>query len=177
MSANLSQPIEIHFSLGTGISSALISWYGYGYGGYSHTDAILTSGDLAGARSDAVGGQRPGFRVRPPYYEPWKRSAKVSIPATPAEHYAWEQWLLAQVGDGYDGRDILGLIIGVPLNEGNGHWICSAAQRRGLSEPVTKLPKKLPFIDQQITPNTLLAMCAAIGGIVTEYGPTSKRDQ
>lgn len=166
------QPIELHFSLGVGFTSALIAYFGYGYGGYSHVDAILSDGRLAGARADRVGGAEPGFRIRPPNYEPWKRSATLTIPATAQEHARWEAWQLAQVGDGYDQRDILGLIVGEPLNSGNGHWICSAAQLFGLQQ-IGKMPANLPFIAQQTTPNAVLFAGAAIGGSFVLRGPSA----
>jgi len=166
------QPIQLHFSLGADVSSRLIAWWGYGYGGYSHVDAILSDGSLCGARSDHAGGQAPGVRVRKPFYEAWKKSAVLTIPATVHEHDVWETWQRDQCGDRYDSADILGLIIGKPLNEGAGHWICSADQITGL-QVVQKIPALLPFAAQQTTPNTLFMLGAALPGATFElFGPT-----
>ena len=152
----------LQFVMGTGIPSELIAWWGSGYSGYSHVDARLADGSLLGARSDTAGGQPPGFRSRPAEYEQWQRRCVVTIPATPAEYVQWEQWLLSQVGVGYDKGDILGLILGRPMAQ-EGHWICSAAQTNAL-RVVNKLPTPLPFDEHQITPNTLLSMTACLPG-------------
>jgi hypothetical protein len=158
--------VRLQFVLGSGLSSRLISWWGQGYGGYSHVDAVLSDGMLLGARSDAVGGVQPGVRIRPPEYEKWHRRCLVTIPATALEDDAWETWLRDHVGLGYDETDILGLILGRPMMTA-GHWICSAIQRRVL-RVVGKLPQKSPEIDQQCPPNMLLSECVAIGGLYQE---------
>ena len=152
--------IQLQFVRGSGISSKLIAWWGNGYGGYSHVDGILSDGRLAGARSDKVGGQPPGFQIRPPAYEKWAARTVVSIPSTDQEQSIWQGFLLTQVGEPYDKSDIVGLIIGRPIASA-GHWICSAAQCAALNF-VQKMPIP-PIPTQQITPNSLLLMCAAIG--------------
>jgi hypothetical protein len=158
--------IQLQFVLGAGLSSRLIAWWGNGYGGYSHVDGVLTNGSLAGAREDRVGHRPAGFQVRPAGYEKWAKRTLVSIPSSDAEELAWEKFLLAQIGDGYDKTDILGLIIGKPLMS-TGHWICSAAQTAALVQ-VGKLPAP-PIPPQQVTPNSLLLMCAAIGASIVTY--------
>lgn len=155
--------IQLQFVRGTGLGSRLISWWGNGYGGYSHVDGILDDNRLAGARSDKVGGQPPGFQIRPPAYEKWAARTIVTINSTIQEALDWERFLIDQVGEPYDESDILGLIIGEPLSSA-GHWICSAAQCAALVQ-ISKIPSP-PIPPQQVTPNSLLLMCAAIGAQV-----------
>ena len=155
--------IRLQFVRGTGLSSKLIAWWGNGYGGYSHVDGVLSTGELAGARSDAVGGQPPGFRVRPAFYEHWDKRTVVTLTVSDQQAKDWERFLRAQIGDPYDESDILGLIIGQPISSA-GHWICSAAQNHAL-RTIGVMPD-LPVPDQQITPNSLLLMVSALRGSV-----------
>lgn len=164
--------IRLQFVLGAGIASRLIAWYGQGYGGWSHVDAILPDGSLLGARSDAVGGQRPGVRIRPQHYERWVRRTVVELPGTAGIVPSWVAWLKKQIGDPYDSRAILGFLLGRQSHT-SGHWICSACQSSGL-EVVGWLPQEGPVPPSQITPDALLMMCWARGSHLTEYGPSEK---
>lgn len=165
--------IQLQFVLGAGWGSRLISWWGQGYGGYSHVDAILPTGDLIGARSDSIRLKNgtvipPGVRVRPPDYEKWLKRTIVTLDATPVETERWQQFLLSKVGQGYDKSDILGLILGLPITS-TGHWVCSWIQTSGL-EVIGKFGY-LPFYPQQVTPNELLFGVCTIGGkpVTTMY--------
>lgn len=153
--------IRLQFVLASDWSSRLIAWYGQGYGGWSHVDAVLADGQLLGARSDSVGGQPPGVQIRPSNYESWKRTQMISIATTDKQASDWEGWLRTQVGFGYDKADIIGLIIGRPILE-VGHWICSALQFQA-EKNIGIFPPDMPLIDQQASPNTLLACNYAIG--------------
>lgn len=153
--------VTLQFVLGNSWSSRLIAWYGSGYGGFSHVDAVMQDGSLVGARSDQVGGQPPGLRRRPPQYEHWRMQTLVTFPNTEALYPAFEKATLAKVGSGYDKADILGFIIGKPLMQ-PGHWICSAAQADSLAE--VGLLHVSPFSPQQITPTSLFLICTAGGG-------------
>jgi len=156
--------ITLQFVLGADWSSKLISWYGQGYGGYSHVDAVLSDSTLLGARSDKVGGQPPGVQIRPPNYEKWSRRCIVTLAGTQALQPQWETFLRSQVGLPYDKADIIGLIIGRPLMS-QGHWICSALQTAAL-HLVTLFPD-MPETPQQVPPNMLLFGVLAIGGKVS----------
>lgn len=153
--------IKLQFVLGAGLSSRLIAWWGNGYGGYSHVDAGLPDGTWLGARSDAVGGKPPGVQIRPDAYETWAKRTVVTLNTTAAEAAQWEAFLRRQVGLQYDKTDIIGLITGKPIGT-RGAWICSALQTDAL-QVIGKLPT-LPVPPQQVTPNSLLLMCSAIGG-------------
>lgn len=157
--------IRLHFVLGAGISSRFIAWYGQGYGGFSHVDAILSDGTLAGARSDAIGGQPPGFQIRPPNYEKWARTATVELASSPEVAANWEAWQRAQVGSQYDKGAIIGFILGRRTGNRTGYWICSAAQRQGLEQYGFLHGSPIP--DSEITPNTLYSLVTdGIGGTV-----------
>jgi hypothetical protein len=161
--------INLQFVRGKGLSSKLIAWWGNGYDGFSHVDAILSTGECLGARSDVIqpiggGPEIPaGVQIRPAFYEKWDRRVVVSIPSSVSQASAWDRYLRSQINDGYDESDILGLIIGKPIST-EGHWICSALQTNALQ--FIQLLGKLGSPPQQITPNTLFEVSLAIGGKV-----------
>lgn len=156
--------IRLQFVLGAKISSRLIAWWGNGYGGFSHVDGILADETCLGARADVTGGEPPGVRIRPAGYEVWKDRKVATLDVTQVEYAVWEKYLLAQVGLPYDKGDILGLIAGRDLSE-KGHWICSELQTSAL-QTISRLPS-LPVPPQQVTPNSLLLMVAAIGFVIS----------
>lgn len=157
--------VRLSFSCGASLSSRLIAWYGNGYGGFSHVDAVLPSGALLGARDDRVGGQPAGVHIRPDNYEKWIRRTIVTIPCTQAQATAWESWLRAQVGKPYDSGAIWGFILGVRGHQ-NGHWICSACQTGALRHIGVLHPFSVP--DAQVTPDSLFLMATAgAGGVPT----------
>lgn len=149
------------FVLGAGISSRLIAWYGEGYGGWSHVDAILPDGSCLGARSDVIKGIPAGVQIRPEDYETWKRRDVLTLDCTPEEETDWEYRLRRNIGLGYDKGDILGFITGHPMSE-PGHWICSAVQL-DVIETMGKVNLRGKITPQQCPPNMLYAMLLAIG--------------
>jgi len=148
------------FVLGADLSSRLVAWYGQGYGGWSHVDAVLSDGSLLGARSDTIKDIAPGVRIRPPNYEPWTRAMVLTLKATPREDAAWESYLHSQIGHGYDKADIWGFILGKPL-ESPGHWICSALQLNAL-QVIGRL-HKLCITPQQCPPNMFSVILSTLG--------------
>lgn len=160
--------IRLQFVLGAGIASRLIAWYGQGYGGWSHVDAMLPDGSLLGARSDAVGGEPSGVRIRPQHYERWLRRTVVEIPDTHSLVPSWVAWLRQQIGSPYDSAAIWGFLEGKPKHA-RGHWICSACQSAAL-RVIGYLPKEGPIALSEVTPDVLLMMCWARGAHLTEYG-------
>lgn len=153
--------IRLQFVLGAGIGSRLIAWWGNGYGGFSHVDAIMADKSCIGARSDKIGLELSGVQRRPAGYEKWVNRRVASLDVKPEEYKAWEDYLIQQVNLPYDKGDIIGLIIGRDLSE-KGHWICSELQTAALQR-VSRLPLALPVPPQQVTPNSLLLMVAAVG--------------
>ncbi len=160
--------VSLQFVLGRSFPSRLIAWYGQGYGGFSHVDGVLEDGSLIGARSDSVGGQPPGIRIRPSGYESWARRAVVTFPHTEELYPIYERNAKKRIGEGYDKADILGFILGISLSQ-PGHWICSAFQTEQLEPGGVNLLPLLPVQPQQITPNTLLLMCVAAGAHYEEF--------
>jgi hypothetical protein len=156
--------IGLQFVLGSGISSRFIAWYGNGYGGFSHVDGILSDGRLLGARSDKVGGQPAGVHIRPPGYEKWLKRTQVTFEVTAAVYKDWEANLRAKIGTPYDVTSIWGFVTGRQEST-DGHWICSQLQLNALQH-IKKVAFPLPMPAHQITPNTCLAIAAAIGGKV-----------
>ena len=164
-------PDEIGTSLvlGSGLSSRLISWYGQGYGGYSHADALMRDGTRLGARSDAVKLQSgeiipPGVRVRPENYEKWKARCDIILKVGKERADQAEDWLRSQIGQGYDRADILGLIFGIPLMT-QGHWICSALITA--RDHLIKIFPDMPQTPQQVPPNMVLFGELAVGGRIS----------
>jgi hypothetical protein len=152
------------FVLGNDVFSRAIAWYGEGYGGFSHVDAIMPDGSLLGARDDSVGGKPPGVQIRPPEYAKWTRRAIVQLPCSAADASLWQGWLRSQIGSPYDKPAILGFLIGKDDHH-KGYWICSALQTGALEE-VKRIPR-LIVPPNQVTPNTLLVVLSALGAQVT----------
>lgn len=155
--------IRFQFVLGADWSSRLIAWYGQGYGGYSHVDALLPDGSLLGARSDEIGGQPAGVRLRPPNYAKWKARTILELPATVLQAQQWEAYLRTQVGCPYDRADILGFVLGKPIMS-EGHWICSALQLNSL-EVIGRIPH-LGVTPQQCPPNMLAVILSTAGAVL-----------
>jgi hypothetical protein len=153
--------LRFQFVLGDDWSSRLIAWYGQGYGGFSHVDFLVPGGGCIGARSDRMGNIPPGVQLRPDGYEVWKRRKVLALPCTDDELQKAVAFEVDQVGDPYDKRDILGLILGRPISSGSGYWICSALQLAML-RTIGKVPNLL-ITPQQCPPNTLAAILEAIG--------------
>ena len=161
------------FVLAEDWGSRLIAWYGQGYGGWSHVDAVMPSGWLLGARDDLItaGGMNPvvpGVRLRPPNYEKWIRRQVVSLPCTPAQDATWMQFLERQIGKPYDSGAIWAFITGRREPNAPGYWICSALQMGAARAAVKAYPTLIP--DSQITPDAYYILCTAgWGGVVTEH--------
>lgn len=153
--------ISLQFVAAAGWASRLIAWYGNGYHGYSHVDAVLPSGQLLGARSDKTGGQPAGVRIRPQGYERWLRREILVIQASGAQVHDWLHFLKRQIGHPYNEAGIIDIAIGRKPAK-NGHWFCSQLQTAAL-EAVGLLPN-LGVPPAQITPDTLAVACRAIGG-------------
>jgi hypothetical protein len=151
------------FVLGDDLASRVIAWYGQGYGGYSHVDFLLPGGGCLGARSDRIAGLPPGVQLRPNGYEKWAARKVLSLDCTEEQLEAAVRFEAEQIGDPYDKRDILGLLIGRPISSGSGYWICSALQLAMVRE-IGLLPNLL-VTPQQCPPNMLAACLESIGAV------------
>ena len=156
--------MKFQFVLGSGLSSRLIAWYGQGYGGWSHVDAILPDGTCLGARSDAVGGKPPGVQIRPAGYEKWVRRSVIDLPCPDPQQKIWEDFLRSQINEPYDKADIWGFVLGRELQT-KGEWICSALQLAGLE--TSGVLHKLHVTPQQCPPNMLFSILDTLGGVIS----------
>lgn len=120
------------FVLGSGASSDIIALAGADH--FSHVDIVVPvghpywpQGGLFGARSDSVGGQPPGLRLRPENYEPWKKRVRFTNDYTDEQEQGVWAFLYSQEGKHYDELGILGFITGEDWTT-RGNWFCSAGQ-------------------------------------------------
>lgn len=163
--------ITLQFVRGAGISSDLIAWWGNGYNGFSHVDAVLRNGRLFGARSDAIGGRPAGVWDRPQGYDiSWTRINRVHIPCSEAMETKWEHLLLLDKAKPYDVRGILRFLVGAKPKY-DGMWFCSALQESKLL--------KLQLIDdpgippEAVTPDVLHSGLCMRGYRAEEIKPCS----
>lgn len=161
----------LQFVCAAGLSSWGIARFGVQKAAFSHVDIVLAAGTydgapyphgaLLGARDDAIGGQPPGVRIRPPGYEKWIRRevVKVHAPQGPAAL----AWALREVGARYDDDAILGFLFGQRWHK-RGAFICSvlAGNYELRAGAIHGTPANL----QGTSPNTLYAMTLAVGGVV-----------
>jgi hypothetical protein len=156
--------ITLQFVGSSALSSRLIELKGGGP--YSHVDIVLKDGTLLGARSDAVGGQPPGVRIRPPDYESWEHIARISIDSLPyqeANAYAFAQ---AQLGKPYDTTAIIGFIFNRGWREDDS-WICSELAIAMVEQAgIYNYPPAVP--SNKIDPCMAFALASTIG-VVTHY--------
>lgn len=151
--------IRLQFVLGTGLSSKTIAWFSAGK--FSHVDTVLPDGTLLGARSDAVGGQPPGVRIRPQNYEHWALQVTMSMAVDPHLEELYYEFLNKQLGKPYDSTAIWGFAAGRDWREKDS-WFCSELCCAGLEE-VTILPM-LYTPRNKVTPAALATVVSAAGG-------------
>ena len=165
--------MKVQFVLGADWPSRVIAWWGQGYGGWSHVDAVMDDGWLLGARDDVIDPPglpvvKAGVQLRPPNYERWARRSVIDIPATPIEERRWLDFLQHQINFQYDSGAILAFITGRREPTAPGHWICSALQMGAARASGKAFATLIP--DSQVTPNSLyLLFTAGLGGVVVSY--------
>lgn len=152
---------------GRGLSSHLIAWWGCGWNGYSHSDALMHDGRLVGARSDRIGTllngdpAPAGIQSRQPFYDRWVRRTVYfkEVPAARADE--WEALAAADIGTRYDKAGIWRLIVGEqPVVDG--WWFCSAYQIDRLQQ-LGEVRKDLCVPPQQCTPDDLALILSVVG--------------
>lgn len=155
--------VRLQLVLGCGWGSRAISWFSAGgKQGLSHVDALMQDGShLIGARSDRVGGEPPGVRIRPPGYEAWKARIVFDIPATDAQGLLFHDFLTAQIGKPYDRSVILAFILGRNWREKDS-WICSELIAAALE--YARIVPPLYLVASRITPVALALLVTAAGG-------------
>lgn len=155
--------IRLQFVLGSGLSSALISWFGAGH--FSHVDCVLPDNSLLGARSDQIGLIPPGVQIRPPAYETWKKQVVFSIPATEFQEDAFYRFLRAQLGKPYDKTAILGFVVGRNWRNSD-KWFCSELQ--AAAGEIAGLWPSLYAPSSKIMPGTLATVVSGLGAVASE---------
>lgn len=113
--------VSVQFVKAKNWASKIIGWTDT----FSHMDIVMKDGQLLGARSDKVGGQLPGVRIRPPNYMDWEVQMLLTIPCTAEQEIAFYAAAISQLGLPYDRLDILGFITDEDWFTAQ-HWICSA---------------------------------------------------
>jgi uncharacterized protein YycO len=157
--------IKIQFVCESAIASQTIAWFSQGH--LSHVDAVLDNGDLVGARSDSVGGQLPGVRVRPPNYLEFSHRVVMAVPAKATENVAFYSFLRSQLGKPYDKKAILGFLLNRDWREPDS-WICSELMSAAM-EAADILPKGgLYLAANKITPVACALIASAVGGVVQD---------
>jgi len=144
------------------LSSRAIGWFGGGY--YSHVDCVLSDGRLLGARSDAVGGQKPGVRIRQQDYEVWQRRTLIRIAVTAYQYCEWMRFLEAQLGKPYDRTAIWAFALDRDWREQDS-WICSELASRSI-EMALGLELALPV--NKIDPGACSLVASALGKVVED---------
>lgn len=151
--------VQLQFVRQHDIASSAIAWFSQGE--VSHVDAVMPDGMLLGARNDAVGGQPPGVRIRPPDYAKFVLWVPFTITTTPDQEVKFHSFLLAQVGKPYDQQAIWGFVTGRNWRE-NDSWICSELQAAALEAAGIVPP--LYLAANKITPTALALLASGIGG-------------
>lgn len=151
--------IRLQFSRQADPISSAIAWFTQG--DLSHVDAVLPSGSLLGARSDKVGGIRPGVRMRPPHYTEWALTVTFEIPCTEAQALDFWGFLYNQIGKPYDTSAIWGFVFGRDWREQDS-WICSELQAAALEHAGIAQP--LYLTANKISPNSLCLLVSALPG-------------
>src|SRR6185437_9040803 len=150
--------IRLQFVCEAALSSQAIAWFSAGH--FSHVDAVLSSGFLLGARDDAVGGQPPGVRIRPPDYLRWSRRVVMTVHASPQQTRAFYDFLHGQLGKPYDRAAIWAFAFNRDWRERDS-WICSELQSAA-GEHAGILPH-LYLAANKITPVACALVFSAVG--------------
>src|SRR5262249_58660792 len=101
--------VVLSFDRGAGFSSGIIEFFGSG--DFSHVDNVVPEG-LLGARSDKIGGQPRGVRVRPEgYQEALKAQVRMAVRCTEEQRQTWLTFLRLQIGKEYDSAAIWAFVL------------------------------------------------------------------
>lgn len=155
--------LSVQLVAGSGLSSEAIEWF-EGYPAYSHVDIVLPDGSLLGAREDAIGGQPPGVRVRPPEYEKWEHRLLLTIGASQAEEDGFYGFARAQLGKPYDKLAILAFLVDRNWRDEDA-WFCSELVAASLENATLIRPLITPA--NKLTPGCLATVLSAIGATIS----------
>ncbi|MDR3438932.1 hypothetical protein [Telmatospirillum sp.] len=167
--------IELQFCGFNSLWGRLIPWFtqgnfrlnGRNYA-ISHVDAVLPpwhpkAGDLLGAHHQAgLGGRPAGVQIRPATYGAtcgMKDRVRVSVPATPAQSFAFYHFILSQVDKPYDTSAVEALVFGRLVCRDWRDWAAwycselmaegcgqSAVFRRPIAAASDKVPPPMLFV-------------------------------
>jgi uncharacterized protein YycO len=151
--------VQLQFVCENAFLSDVIAWFSQGH--FSHVDAILPDGNLLGARSDRVGGQPPGVRIRPPGYVDFSHRVVMTVPATAAQETAFYNFLHQQVGKPYDMAAIWAFAFDRNWREPDS-WICSELQ--SAAGEAAGIFRPLYLAANKITPVSCALAYSAVGG-------------
>jgi hypothetical protein len=157
----VSEQIAVDFLMGPGRASRLISWFGLGPGGYSHSASVLKDGRYLDARNDVLAGVPAGVHIREPGTEPWIRKRRATLDVTQTEYDEWDGNLRAKIGDSYGRSDIMEFIFDRGKHD-PGHYICSALAINAVQH-IKKVPYPLWIPAHQISPNMCLTILQDAG--------------
>ena len=159
--------IRLQFVCENALSSQVIAWFSAGH--FSHVDAVLPgpNGNLLGARSDSVGGVKPGVQVRPPNYARFARRIVMTVPATMIQTTMFYDFLKRQVGRPYDSEAIWAFAFNRDWRQ-NDSWICSELVCAA-GEYARILPA-LYLAANKITPVSCALAYSVVGGISQDLG-------
>ena len=150
----VSDPITLRWVAGVGFGSNLIEWFSHAR--FSHVGALLPDGSELGSRDDVIQGIPAGVQIRPPNYEPWRRTLSVTLPATEDQCAQFWAWLHSQIGKPYDQVGILGFAADRNWREEDS-WFCSEIQTAAL-EKCDWFSHLLAVTESKITPGDLLLL-------------------
>lgn len=152
--------IDFAYRLSRGWTSWWIGYWGGGY--WSHVDIIDPQGQWWGARSDAVGGQPPGFWPRPATYETDVKDLLIlRLSVTPVQLSSFWDAAESIKGDPYNTSGILGFALDNGLSQ-EGAYFCSqaSAMLKVTSHMMGPLHQRL----SKVTPGDDAIIVAALGG-------------
>lgn len=164
--------IQLQFVRGADIASSVIAWFSQG--NFSHVDAVLSDGNLLGARNDSVGGRPPGVQIRPPDYAPFPVKVRMDIPSTSPQEAAFYAFLDEQLGKPYDTEAIWAFAAGRNWRETDS-WICSEVISAAGESAVIFPP--LYLAANKITPVACALAFSAVGGAVIGDAHAPRIDQ
>jgi hypothetical protein len=169
--------IAIEFLMGPDRSSRLISWFGQGPDGVSHSASLLKDGRYLDARNDVLNGVPSGVHIRDPKTEKWIRKRRATLEVTDEEYQTWEDSLRLKIGDQYGRSDIMEFMFDRGKHQ-PGHYICSALAINAVQH-VSRvhwkpghlgfIPFPLPIPAHQISPNAALLIVATAGFTVSDW--------
>ena len=109
-------PVTLQFVQDDHIWDPIVKYVSHGWP--THVDVVMPDGKLLGARV------RGGVAIREPNYDNFKRVARITLPATPAQERKFYGFLESQIGQHYDFANVFGFVTN-HHKQRDGKWFCS----------------------------------------------------